>query len=85
MGGNLSFRPSLTASLDLIQPSLQDINRYLAAHPPRLTKGVEQLVSILHRRGTSVYLVGIFRTFFKWIIFRYLAASPALSNLWPLV
>jgi len=57
MGGSVSFRHSLTTSLDLIQPSLQDIHWYLETHPPRLTNGIEELVSMLHRRGTSVYLV----------------------------
>jgi len=61
MGGSMSFRHSLTTSLNLIRPSLQDIHGYVEAHPPQLTDGIEQLVSILHRRGTSVYLVGIFR------------------------
>jgi hypothetical protein len=65
MGGNDSFRHALTTRLDLIRPSLQDIQRYLTAHPPRLTDGIEQLVSILHRRGTSVYLVGNLEDFLK--------------------
>jgi phosphoserine phosphatase len=69
MGGSMSFRHSLTASLDLIQPSLQDIHRYIEAHPPRLTDGIEQLVSILHQRGTTVYLVGILGRFFESGIF----------------
>jgi hypothetical protein len=65
MGGNDSFRHALTTRLDLIRPSLQDIHRYLTAHPPRLTDGIEQLVSILHRRGTTVYLVGNLEDFLK--------------------
>jgi phosphoserine phosphatase len=69
MGGSMSFRHSLTASLDLIRPSLQDIHRYLVAHPPRLTDDIEQLVSILHQRGTTVYLVGILRRIFESRIF----------------
>jgi len=83
MGGNQSFRHALTTRLDLIRPSRHDIHRYLAAHPPRLTDGIERLVSILHRRGTSVYLVsgGFTRTIEPVASRLVIAQSRVYANL----
>ena len=57
MNGNVKFEDALAARLDLIKPSRDDISSCLAAHPPRLTPGVSDLVAALHARGSVVYLV----------------------------
>lgn len=57
MSGQVLFQDALQERLQLIQPSRQDIERLLAAHPPRLTPGVAEVVERLQARGTHVYLV----------------------------
>jgi phosphoserine phosphatase len=57
MGGSLSFRASLAASLDIVRPSVQLLRDFMAAHPPAFTPGVEVLIAAMHRRGSHVYLV----------------------------
>jgi len=43
--------------LDIIHPSLQDIQEFINCRPPRLTPGIKELVSLLHKRGVNVFLV----------------------------
>lgn len=57
MGGSVKFEDALAARLKLINPSRDDLKRCLAAHPPRLTEGVKELVETLHAKGVAVYLV----------------------------
>jgi len=57
MRGGCSFRDALQQRLDLIQPSTQMFKEYLRTHPPRLTPGIKELVSLLHGRDIDVYLV----------------------------
>ena len=57
MGGNVPFEHALAQRLNLIRPSRAMVNQCLAAHPPRLTPGVGELIRRLHARGTHVYLV----------------------------
>lgn len=57
MGGTTKFEDALAARLDLMQPSRQAVADFIAAHPPRLSPGVADLVAALHARGTRVYLV----------------------------
>jgi phosphoserine phosphatase len=57
MNGNVKFEDALAARLELIQPSRNDISSCLAAHPPKLTPGITELVDALHVRGSVVYLV----------------------------
>ena len=39
MGGSVLFQDALKARLDLMQPSHQDVQRFLASHPPRISQG----------------------------------------------
>lgn len=39
MGGSVPFQDALAARLDAMQLSRQDMERYIATHPPRLSKG----------------------------------------------
>lgn len=57
MGGAVPFEDALRARLELIRPSTRLIAECLAAHPPRLTPGVADLIAALTARGTHVYLV----------------------------
>lgn len=57
MGGSVPFQDALAARLDLIRPSASSVAAFLAAHPPRLSPGVADLVAALQGRGCGVYLV----------------------------
>jgi hypothetical protein len=57
MGGSALFEDTFRDRLHLIQPSAQDIDRCLAAHPFEVSPGVAEVVERLHARGTIVYLV----------------------------
>ncbi len=57
MGGSLPFEVALARRLDLIRPSRDLLARCLAAHPPRLTPGIRDLIQTLQARGTTVWLV----------------------------
>lgn len=57
MGGQVLFQDALQERLHLIQPSKTDIDACLAAHPPRLTPGIPELMATLQAKGVHVYLV----------------------------
>lgn len=57
MGGSVLFQDALRARLELIRPSRQLVAACLAAHPPRLTPGIQRLVRLLTGMGKDVYLV----------------------------
>jgi len=57
MGGSMKFEDALAARLDLIKPSIQDFRTMESERPPAFTPGIEELVKLLHSRGTHVYLV----------------------------
>jgi phosphoserine phosphatase len=57
MGGAVPFEDALAARLDLFRPSVRTLAKFLDTRPPRLSKGIRELVAKLHSRGTAVYLV----------------------------
>jgi phosphoserine phosphatase len=57
MGGSIPFEVSLRERLELIRPSRELIESCLAAHPPRLTHGIAELVATLRTRGVRIHLV----------------------------
>ncbi len=57
MGGSLSFRESLIASLEIVNPTSKLLEDYLEKHPPVFTSRVESLIAAFQRRGTLVFLV----------------------------
>ena len=57
MGGTVLFHDALSARLNLIKPSSSDIKGCLEVHPPRLTPGIETLISRLQAKGVHVYLI----------------------------
>ena len=57
MGGSTPFEVALAERLDLVRPDLDKVEAFLAAHPPRLTDGVVDLIAQLHSLDKQVYLV----------------------------
>eukprot|EP00898_Chlorokybus_atmophyticus_P007763 jgi/Chlat1/7989/Chrsp7S07749 len=57
MEGGAPFHEALAARLNLMRPSRQALQRFLAARPPPLSPGVADLVHLLHARGAHVWLV----------------------------
>ena len=57
MGGDTPFEVALEARLGLMQPSSSDVEAFLAAHPPRLSPGIPELVQKLQAKGAAVFLV----------------------------
>ncbi|KAK3287563.1 hypothetical protein CYMTET_4935, partial [Cymbomonas tetramitiformis] len=50
MGGNVPFQDALSARLELMTPSRDSVDAFLKANPPRLSKGIDTLVSTLQHR-----------------------------------
>ncbi|CAL5441890.1 unnamed protein product [Camellia sinensis] len=57
MGGSVPFEEALAARLSLFNPSLSQVQDFLAQHPPRISPGIDELVKKLKAKGTAVYLV----------------------------
>lgn len=57
MGGTMTFQESLAARLDLMSVSKSQVAAFLKQHPPRLSKGIPELIMALQRRGQKVFLV----------------------------
>eukprot|EP01031_Cornospumella_fuschlensis_P024653 gene24653-29787_t len=57
MGGSVLFEDALAARLNIIRPSRQDVSKFLADRPFHLTRGIEEVISLLHRHNKVVYLV----------------------------
>ncbi len=57
MGGSVPFEVALAQRLALIKPTRQSLADCLAAHPPRITPGMDRVIARLHARGTAVWLV----------------------------
>eukprot|EP01062_Namystynia_karyoxenos_P018195 TRINITY_DN16763_c0_g1_i1.p1 TRINITY_DN16763_c0_g1~~TRINITY_DN16763_c0_g1_i1.p1 ORF type:complete len:234 (+),score=78.40 TRINITY_DN16763_c0_g1_i1:82-783(+) len=59
MGGSMTFQEALTARLEIMKPTRQQLDRLIAQRPPAqlLTPGVAELIRTLRARGTAVYLI----------------------------
>lgn len=57
MGGEVPFRKSLVARLDLMRPSEAILQTCLKEHPASFTPGFEKLISELRARDIDVFLV----------------------------
>ncbi|XP_076029581.1 phosphoserine phosphatase isoform X2 [Oratosquilla oratoria] len=63
MKGAMGFREALHLRLNIIRPSLDKVQKFTKAHPPKLTRDVDQLVVALQERDVDIYLVsGGFRS-----------------------
>lgn len=68
MGGGVTFQEALKARLDLIHPTLLQLEEFNNSKRPEdvFTPGIRRLVALLKSRGTAVYLVsGGFRSFIE--------------------
>jgi phosphoserine phosphatase len=57
MNGNVKFEDALAARLNLIKPSKRDVKDCLQANPPKLTKGIKELIAALQLNNIEVFLV----------------------------
>ncbi|KAG7211136.1 hypothetical protein KM043_010461 [Ampulex compressa] len=57
MQGNVTFERSLGMRLDIIRPTLSQVQEFLAANPPKLTPGIESLMRDLRARQKELFLI----------------------------
>ncbi|XP_022933623.1 phosphoserine phosphatase, chloroplastic [Cucurbita moschata] len=57
MGGSVPFEVALAARLSLFNPSLSQVEEFLAKRPPRLSPGIDELVKKLKANNIDVYLI----------------------------
>ena len=57
MGGTVLFQDALRDRLAVMKPSLADIDRFLASHPPLISAGIPELLHTLKSQGKEVFLV----------------------------
>ncbi|KGN63727.1 phosphoserine phosphatase, chloroplastic [Cucumis sativus] len=57
MGGSVPFEDALAARLSLFNPSLSQVEEFLAKKPPRLSPGIDELVKKLKANSIDVYLI----------------------------
>ena len=57
MGGTTLFQNALKARLDLIKPSIENLENIQKEHPLQFTPRLEELIEILHKKGKNIYLV----------------------------
>uniref|UniRef100_A0A8D8UAS3 Phosphoserine phosphatase n=1 Tax=Cacopsylla melanoneura TaxID=428564 RepID=A0A8D8UAS3_9HEMI len=63
MSGKMGLREALKARLQIMKPSINDLNRFIVERPPTLSPGVEDLIQCLHKNKVHVYLIsGGFRS-----------------------
>ena len=56
MNGNIAFEISLEKRLNIMKPSINDINSFLKKNPPNFTEGVQDFIKIL-QHNSEIYLV----------------------------
>lgn len=57
MKGGVSYRKALDQRLRLMKPTRNQLQDFIRQHPPRLTPGVKDLISLLQSRLVAVYLI----------------------------
>ena len=57
MGGDMPFEVALAKRLEIVKPSLAQVNEFLKTEPPQLTTGIAELIEKLHSKNKQVYLV----------------------------
>ncbi len=57
MGGTTLFQNALKARLDLIKPSIENLENNQKEHPLQFTPRLKELIEILHKKGKNIYLV----------------------------
>lgn len=59
MNGSITFKEALSCRLEIMKPSIHQLEGFIKSHPPRLTDGIVELVEELNRRKVDVYLVSL--------------------------
>ncbi|KAL1232452.1 hypothetical protein TSPI_02088 [Trichinella spiralis] len=57
MDGQVDFHESLKARLNILRPSLSNVEAFLKQSPPELSPGAKSLIDLLKSRNTDVFLV----------------------------
>ncbi|KRZ79701.1 Phosphoserine phosphatase [Trichinella papuae] len=57
MDGQVDFHESLKARLNILRPSLSNVEAFLIQSPPELSPGAKSLIDLLKSRNTDVFLV----------------------------
>lgn len=57
MGGSVDFKTALQTRLAVMNPTRQDVERFLQEHPHKITPGIPELVKLLRAQGKKVFLV----------------------------
>ncbi|PSC77028.1 phosphoserine chloroplastic [Micractinium conductrix] len=57
MGGSVLFQDALASRLGVMHPSRENLESFLAGHPPKISPGIPQLVAALRVAGKQVFLV----------------------------
>ena len=57
MGGTTLFQNALKARLDLIKPSIENLENIQKEHPLQFTPRLKELIEIIHKKGKNIYLV----------------------------
>ncbi|KRX68171.1 Phosphoserine phosphatase [Trichinella sp. T9] len=57
MDGQVDFHESLKARLNILRPSLSNVEAFLKESPPELSPGAKSLIDLLKSRNTDVFLV----------------------------
>ena len=57
MGGGVTFQEALSARLELMKPTKEQLDSFIKANPPKISKGVDTFIARLHARSVDVYLV----------------------------
>lgn len=57
MGGNIKFEDSLELRLNIIRPSINEIDSFLKNNPPILTNNVDKFIKKLQNDRKNIYLV----------------------------
>uniref|UniRef100_A0A0V0GCN1 Phosphoserine phosphatase n=1 Tax=Triatoma dimidiata TaxID=72491 RepID=A0A0V0GCN1_TRIDM len=71
MSGKMSFRESLRTRLNMIEPTVSQVQEFIRTKPPTFSDHVKELISCLHSRGIPVYLIsGGFRSIISPVALR---------------
>ncbi|KAK4749614.1 hypothetical protein SAY87_027063 [Trapa incisa] len=57
MGGSVPFEEALAARLSLFSPTLSQVQDFLEKKPPRISPGIDELITKLKANETDVYLI----------------------------
>lgn len=57
MDGHINFEDALATRLQLIKPSLNDIQNCLNQYPPVLSDGIQELIKTLKEKHIGAFLI----------------------------